>query len=130
MKVYNLFLRTLFVMSMLFMSLVINGKAIRSCDGGIVIVLEQDPLEVDDMPRSPGSCPFFAEYQNGNVSLNSLDSIGTVVVEISSTAGDDYCTYFDTSDGSILLPVSGDPGYYLLRITVSSNVHYNGRFEL
>ena len=127
----HFFLKAILVMATLFSSWRINGEAIISNgNDGPIIVIERDPTEFLDEPRSPGSCPFFAEYQNGNVSLSSLDSIGTVVVEISSTAGDYYCTYFDTSDGSILLPISGDSGYYLLRITVASNVHYMGRFEL
>lgn len=94
------------------------------------IVIQWDVPEFEEGPRTTVFIPFYAEYLSGNISLYSSNSIGTVAVEISSTAGDYYCTYFDTSDGSILLPVSGDPGYYLLRITVTSNVHYMGRFEL
>ena len=107
------------------------SEAKRSFTQDEPIVIQWEVPEFEEGPRTTVFIPFYAEYIfGGNVSLSSLDSIGTVVVEISSTAGDYYCTYFDTSDGSILLPVSGDPGYYLLRITVSSSVHYNGRFEL
>lgn len=96
---------------------------------GPVIEISRDTLKYGP-PRAPRDCPFFAEYETGNVLLGSTSSIGIVTVEVSSTAGDYYVSFFDTFDREILLPVSGNPGYYLLRIAVSSNEHYIGHFEL
>ena len=74
--------------------------------------------------------PFFAELSNFGVVLGSSESIGTVSVRITSTAGDDYSTCFDTSTGMILLPISGDTGDYLISITTPDGIHFIGEFSL
>lgn len=111
-------------------SLITMSEAKRITVNDEPTVLQWQVPDYEEAPRSLSYNPFYAEYHSSNVYLSSTSSIGTVSVEVTSTAGDNYVTFFDTSEGEIILPVSGDPGYYLLRITVSADEHYIGRFEL
>ena len=95
---------------------------------GTPIIIYQKPDDSVGPPRTVN--PFFAELSNFGVVLGSSESIGTVSVSITSTAGDDYSTYFNTSIGMILLPISGDAGDYLISITTPDGIHYIGEFSL
>lgn len=97
----------------------------------IVIIVQQDPaVTPPGAPRTPVFNPFFAELMNGYVLLGSSSSYGTVHVTITSTAGDNYTTSFDTEDGTIVLPISGDSGFYSLRITTSGDLQFIGEFTI
>lgn len=95
------------------------------------IIISQIPTTPDD-PRSPASNPFIAELMEGinSVLLGATEIIGIVSVQITSTAGDNYSTYFDTSYGAILLPISGNSGHYTLTIITPSGIHYVGEFTI
>lgn len=101
-----------------------------SAKEGKPILIRQNPTDPVGAPRSPESHPFFAELMGSYVILGSAYSCGTVTVDLFSTAGDDYTTEFDTSDGAILLPISGMAGDYTLIITVSEDVSYIGEFTI
>ena len=94
------------------------------------IVISPYPANPIGAPRAPEVIPFFAELLNGYVILGSTTPCGTVSVRITSTAGDDYSTNFDTSDGAILLPISGNPGDYTLSITTPAGTHFIGEFSI
>ena len=94
------------------------------------IIIRQDPTNVNGAPRMPVFNPFFAELLSGYVLLGSTSPYGTVDVDITSTAGDSYSTSFDTLDGAIVLPVSGDSGFYSLRITTAAGVQFVGEFTI
>ncbi len=97
---------------------------------GEVIIIRQDTTDELGAPRTPVQIPFFAELMNGYVILGTTTPCGTVSVRITSTAGDDYSTNFDTSDGAILLPISGNPGDYTLSITTPAGTHFIGEFSI
>ena len=80
----------------------------------------------------PVHIPFIAELMDGSnsVLLGATDTIGIVSVQITSTSGDNYSTYFDTSDGAILLPISGNAGYYTLTIITPDGTHFVGEFSI
>ena len=87
----------------------------------------------DDPHGAPrDAIPFFAEYDEmlSSVMLGCSDSIGDVTVTLTSTAGDWYQTVFDTSDGAILIPVSGLSGYYVLTLETADHTVYEGEFNL
>ena len=98
---------------------------------GHIIIITPKPDPEDD-PRSPINNPFFAELMDGSnsVLLGTTDNIGIVYVQIVSTAGDSIGTYFDTSDGTIVIPISGNVGYYTLTITLSGNHYFVGEFVI
>lgn len=98
---------------------------------GHLIIIVPRP-DTPGSPRTPVVNPFIAEFMDGSTSilLGATDSIGTVYVQITSTAGDNYSTYFDTSDGAILLPISGDAGNYTMTITASGGSQYVGEFTI
>lgn len=98
---------------------------------GHIIIITPKPDPEDD-PRSPINNPFFAELMDGSnsVLLGATDNIGIVYVQIVSTAGDSIGTYFDTSDGTIVIPISGNVGYYTLTITLSGNQYFVGEFVI
>ena len=78
----------------------------------------------------PAYNPFYAELENGNVVLGSFSYYGTVEISLTSTAGDNYSTVFDTVDGTILIPISGNTGDYILLITTASGLEFIGEFSL
>lgn len=104
------------------------GSTSKKVEDNTPIIIYQDSLELTDAPRSNN--PFFAELSDGYVLLGASTTCGTVSVRITSTAGDDFNTYFDTSSGVIILPVSGNTGSYLLSITTSDGAHYIGEFTI
>jgi len=75
---------------------------------------------------------FFAEYNDllNCVVLTCVSPCGDVEVTLESTAGDWYQTVFDTLDGAILIPASGDSGNYALTIVASDGTTYEGEFYL
>ena len=81
-------------------------------------------------PHMPALIPFYAELGDGNVLLGSYSNLDTVDVSLTSTAGDDYSTMFDTSDGTILIPISGLTGDYTLLITTLSGAEFIGEFSI
>lgn len=101
-------------------------------EGNDPIIIRQDPVELPEAPRMPVHIPFIAELMDGSnsVLLGATDTIGIVSVQITSTSGDNYSTYFDTSDGAILLPISGNAGYYTLTIIATDGTHFVGEFTI
>lgn len=104
-----------------------SAKAFTAED---VIPILQRPDTSNDAPRT--AVPFFAEYYDtlSAVMLGCSESIGDVTVRLASTAGDWYETEFDTSDGMLDIPVSGDSGFYTLTIRTSAGVVYQGEFNI
>ena len=81
-------------------------------------------------PRTPANNPFTAVLYDTYVLLGCLGDYGDVSVELTSTAGDNYSTSFDTADGAILIPVSGNTGYYILSIITQSGQEFVGEFNI
>lgn len=75
---------------------------------------------------------FVAEYDDllNYVILCCTESCGNADVTLSSTAGDWYQTVFDTGDGILYIPVSGESGHYMLSITTSDGAHFFGEFTI
>ncbi len=94
------------------------------------IIISQSSTIPPGSPRMPAYNPFFAELVNGNVLLGSFSYFGIVDVSLTSTAGDDYSTVFDTADGTIIIPISGNTGDYTLLITTASGLEFLGEFVL
>jgi hypothetical protein len=94
------------------------------------IIISQSSTIPSGSPRMPAYNPFFAEFANGNVLLGSYTYYGIVDVSLTSTAGDDYSTVFDTADRTIIIPVSGYAGDYTLLITTASGLEYVGEFSI
>ena len=88
------------------------------------------PSTPQGTPRTPANIPFFAELENGYVLLGSYSNCGIVDVSLTSTAGDNYSTMFDTSDGTIIIPISGLTGDYTLLITTLSGAEFIGEFSI
>lgn len=111
----------------------ISGELINtSIAGDPPILILPDTMDIPDGPRMPGNYLFIAEVMNnsGSILLEATYNIGIVYVEIVSTAGDDYSTYFNTAIGAIYLPLSGNSGNYTLTITTIDGIHYVGEFTI
>jgi hypothetical protein len=95
----------------------------------ILIVPKPSP---EDEPRTNVPNPFFAELMDDSVTilLSVTNPCGIVSIQITSTAGDNYSAYFDTSDGAILLPISGNTGNYSMTITLSNGFQFVGGFTI
>ncbi len=81
-------------------------------------------------PRTPVYNPFFAQVEDNTIWLGCSSSYGSVDVELVSTAGDYSLTVFDTDDGLIMIPISGDSGHYTLTLTSESGMTFVGEFDL
>ncbi len=99
----------------------------KSDEYPIPIIIE-DPGSGEN--RSPEQVPFHAQVWDNYVVLGCTSNIGSVEITLSSTAGDDYETVFDTSIGSIIIPISGNSGLYRLDIVLPSGQSYYGEFVL
>ena len=124
---FRLFCALLTVLSLVSMQEIMLASSLR----GNIIIISQIPT-TSEKPRTPVRIPFIAELMDGSnsVILGATENIGTVSVQITSTAGDYYSTSFDTTDGAILLPISGDAGLYTLRITTSGGLQFVGEFTI
>ena len=95
------------------------------------ILIEQRNDDLVGLPRSQAHNPFTAFLDGTDVELYSADATyGTVGVYLFSTAGDLVSTYFDTTTGSITIPISGLSGSYTIIITTSDGLVFEGAFSL
>ena len=104
-----------------------DGRA-KNLKDGVRIIIVQTPIDLPGAPRS--TVPYEAEYNDvlNCVVLTCITPCGNVAVTLASTAGDWYQTVFDTLDGTILIPVSGDSGDYTLTLVASDGTTYVGEF--
>ena len=106
-----------------------NASLIKKPDGENIRIF-QKPTIPQGAPHMPAFNPFYAELESGYVLLGSFTSCGIVDVSLTSTAGDDYSTVFDTANGAIVIPISGYTGDYVLIITTSAGTEYIGEFSI
>ena len=125
-----------FKMATCFLMVVVNSVYLSSfasiskeADGKDIRIV-QKPTIPPGAPHLPAYNPFYAGLVSTNVLLGSYSYYGTVNVSLTSTAGDDYSTVFDTADGTILIPISGNTGDYTLLITTASGLEFIGEFSL
>lgn len=119
------------VCCLLTMTVVWSAKAFMNHgEDGITIPVRNVSTDPQGAPRD--IVPFFAEYYESltAVMLGCNTSVGDVTVTLTSTVGDWYQTEFDTSEGAILIPASGDSGHYTLTIETAAHVVYAGEFYL
>ena len=105
------------------------GFSTNSKDGTVILIEPRNDSH-DGEPRGPVFNPFTAYLLNNTVVLESDMSYGLVNVILVSTAGDYYSTLFDTEDGTILIPVSGNSGDYSILITTLSGAQFIGTFSI
>ena len=106
-----------------------SGQNSGSDDPKQIIIVQSSTIPPGS-PRMPAYNPFYAELENGNVVLGSYSYCGTVEISLTSTVGDDYSTAFDTADGTIRIPISGNTGDYILLITMATGLEFIGEFSL
>lgn len=111
--------------------IMLTSQLTHANPGSIIIIVQQDPVITPiGAPRSPVNIPFFAELMDEYVVLGASCFCGTASVQLTSPTGDDYFSLFDTSDGAILLPISGASGNYTLAIATSDGRYFIGEFFL
>lgn len=96
----------------------------------VLILIDPKEQGHPDDPRGPVFNPFTAYRMNNTVVLESDTSYGQVSITLVSTVGDYITTVFDTADGSILIPISGNAGNYTLLLTDSIGAQFIGTFEI
>ena len=94
------------------------------------IIIESESNQPEEEPRGPVFNPFSAYCLNNQVVLESSVSYGPVSVSLTSTAGDNYSTVFDTEDGFIIIPISGLSGDYTLSLVDATGQRFVGEFEI
>ncbi len=110
-------------------SLVFAEESHSACSGNDILIAQR-PLTPQGAPRTTVPNPFFATQETRFVLLGSYFECGIVTVTLVSTAGDYYTTEFDTEQGTIVLPISGEPGSYTLTLITESELVFEGTFEL
>ena len=120
------------VLTAVLLALFINVKLGLSKDQmeGKSIIIEQSDDTPSGTPRAPAFNPCSAHLLSQGVVLESSTPCGLVNVTLISSAGDFFTTDFDTSEGAVLIPVSGNAGSYTLLLTMPSGAQYVGRFEI
>lgn len=119
------------ILTAIFFALSSDAVALsKEPQGGTLILIEQKNDTSSGGPRSPGFNPFIACLVDGYVILQSDVPCGQASIVLLSAAGDFYSTVFDTAEGFILVPVSGEAGWYSLRIKTPSHGEFHGEFEI
>ena len=96
----------------------------------IPIIIENESNQPEEEPRGPVFNPFSAYRLNNQVVLECSVPYGIVSVSLTSTAGDNYSTVFDTEDGFIVIPISGLSGDYTLSLVDATGQRFVGEFEI
>ena len=130
MKTTTFFPRSLCVLLALFLSIKSEVCFSQSPQGSHPVIIVQIPTEEPDTPRTPSFNPFFAYEDGSSVTLGSVGPYGDVAVTLVSTAGDYYQTVFDTEDGQVIIPISGDAGHYTLTLVTERGLVFEGEFDL
>lgn len=130
MKAKPIVLVLIFMMTVVSCLFKVNAATVSVPDGGDLIIIQQYPINPEGNPRGPVFNPFTAYRINTTVVLASDTSYGLVNVTLISTAGDYYTTVFDTEDGFIVIPISGNPGDYTLLLADSNGKAFVGYFEI
>ena len=99
-------------------------------DPGDLIIIRPQEGEHTGTPRGPVFNPFTAQLWDSYIVLNSNESCGDVEVTPTSTTGDFFSTNFDTEEGSIIIPISGDTGYYVLNLVTEGGLIFDGEFDI
>lgn len=99
------------------------------CSGNDILIVQR-PLAPQGAPRTTVPNPFFATQETNFVLLGSLFEYGVVSVTLISTAGDYYQTVFDTEEGHVIIPISGDAGHYSLTLVTERGLVFEGDFDL
>lgn len=101
-------------------------------DSPIIPIMQMPGTPYPNLGRGQVQLLFLAEYNDlwNCVILTCTESCGDVTVTLTSTAGDWYQNVFDTDDGSLLIPISGDSGHYVLTIITPDGTSYIGEFNL
>ncbi len=97
---------------------------------GNPIVIRPSEGEISGAPRGPVFNPFTALCWDDFIVVNCLVPYGDVMVTLLSSAGDNYTTVFDTSDESIIIPISGNAGNYTLTLVTQGGITFEGEFYL
>lgn len=129
MKSVNIISKAIIVlMACLFLMARSMGAFCQTPDGFKPILITQVPTEVPDAPRSIN--PFYAFQDGSCITLGAVYPLGDVAVTVTSTAGDDYSTEFDTEDGTIVIPISGMCGLYTMTLVTAEKIVFVGDFSL
>ena len=112
---------------LLFYTGLVDSKACADPGNIAIIPYSTGPVGA---PRTPVFNPFFAWKEDNTIWLGCSTSYGDVDVELVSTAGDYYQTVFDTDDDMILIPISGENGYYTLTLFTEFGIPFIGEFYL
>lgn len=100
-------------------------------DKTIPIIIDPLPINPPDTPRNPVFNPFFAYYQTGSVFLGCNCNCGIVDVTFASSSGNYYFhEFFDTDEGSIIIPINGNSVHYTLTITTMDGIVFEGELLL
>jgi len=123
-------MKTLFRLLLTASFAVLFSLPINAQNDGVPVPIISNDEGGSNENRSPEQIPFYAQIQGSYVILSCYSSIGNANVTLTSTAGDDYETVFDTSFGVIFIPISGNSGFYRLDIVLPSGQSYYGEFIL
>lgn len=118
-----------------FLILILLGMcafAAKSADGQTVTIhTAGDQATGEVIHRSPVIIPITCFIDVPNLHIYFLSDLGTVSIEIENlSTGEESQFAFNALAGPMILPISGTPGHWLIRFTLSSGVQYYGEFDI
>ena len=96
-------------------------------------IIVVNPTPDNPQPKSPGMSDIYCSYSEQTACLDFTFStnLGNLTITVVNTSsGEVVSATVDSSTGYAAIPISGDPGYYVISIVSGGGNSYYGSFTL
>lgn len=109
----------------------LSAMPIYAGEGSDLVYLQRKDEEGEVIHRAPELIPITCTIEESTLSVNFLDNLGYIVIEIENQATLEYSQItVNALAGPMVLPISGTSGNWTITFTLSSGVQYYGEFML
>lgn len=125
-------LKAIFLILLLPLTQVYSGNVYEPNNEEPIVII---PVEQSfkHRPHSKAFVPFEANYNKGlaSVLVRFIKDVGEVEISIHDLSSGEYNDYtINSKIGSIVLPISGDSGDYVITFTLQNGKQYIGEFSI
>lgn len=125
-------LKAIFLILLLPLTQVYSGNVYEPNNEEPIVII---PVEQSfkHRPHSKAFVPFEANYNTGlaSVLVRFIKDVGEVEISIHDLSSGEYNDYtINSKIGSIVLPISGDSGDYVITFTLQNGKQYIGEFSI
>lgn len=96
-------------------------------------IIIKDPKPTKPIHRSPEVVPMQASLMGNSSLINILFhyDLGEIYIDLMNMETGEYVSnIIDSSVGNVIIPFSGEEGYYTITFTLADGVTYIGEFEI